>query len=222
MKLIRCSTSTKAGLDRKTQGRSVFKKIKHQGFTLIELLVAMTLGALMMVLVMESYWLMMQTYFQMEASRELQREVRFSMNRLTDKIRANPLDYDAYDGTGACKTLNKDEASALCLTGDPVYENIRFYHDTSTAGSEMLYFEKIDNFGNKVAQPLLSTAKFRVKAISFRSSPENNPFDYNHPDFNTNQMQPKTTIFMEVESKREGNVSIAVQTTVSSRVYNPN
>lgn len=194
-------------------------KFKNPGLTLIELLVAMVIGSLMLILVMESYWVMMQTYFQVEASRDLQRETRFAMTRMTDKIRANSIDYAGYEAgapADRCPSLDLSNNATLCLTGDHHFQpdgEIKIEHDTA---DKMVY---LVSKANSTRQPLLSPNKFEVTNFNLKSTPGANPFNYALE----NQMQPKTTIFMEVASKKEGfeNVKISVQTTVSSRVYSP-
>lgn len=191
------------------------KNHKNSGFTLIELLVAMVIGSMVMIMLMQSYWVMMQTHFRIEASREMQREMRFGMNRLTDKIRANALDYDAYDSLGDCNSVTKESATKICLTGrDENGDIVSFVIEKS--GEELTFQRTTSGIPpvTTVAQPLFSD-RFKVVDAQFRSTPADNPFDYDL----ASQMQPKTTIFIELESRRDSSVKLSVQTTVSSRVY---
>lgn len=194
-------------------------KVKTSGFTLIELLVAMVITALMLTLVMASYWTFLQTQQRMAISRELQSEVRFALNRFTDKVRASRIDYEAYN-TGNCASLNSAGSSKLCLS-TPAGEYVFFEHkDLNGDGykNALVMGRDISN-GNSLAdntQPLISPDKFNITKLNFAFSPANNPDSFANP-----QMQPKVTLFLSVSPTNGAYKDLVIenQTTISSRQY---
>ncbi len=189
-------------------------KIKTAGFTLIELLVAMVITALMLTLVMASYWTFLQTQQKMAMSRELQSEVRFAFNRFADKVRASKIDYAEYEAGGACEITGTN----LCLINS-AGEGIFFQYDSGTERLN-LGIRAPYNTGDPVPaieyQPLISPQKFKITGLNFDYSPTANPKTLSNP-----QMQPKVTAYLEV-SPRNGqyqDLVVESQTTISSRQY---
>lgn len=194
-------------------------KVKPNGFTLIELLVAMVITALMLTLVMASYWTFLKTQQRMAISRELQSEVRFALNRFTDKVRASRIDYEAYN-TGNCASLNSAGSSKLCLS-TPAGEFLFFEHqDLNGDGHKnALIMGRDINHNNHLAdnaQPLISPKKFNVTKLNFAFSPADNPDAFANP-----QMHPKVTLFLSVSPANGAYQDLVIenQTTVSSRQY---
>ena len=178
------------------------------GFTLIEVLVSVVITAMMLTLVMASYWTFLKTQQRMAVARELQSEVRFAFNRFNDAIRSSSIDYAAYTGSGHCATL----PGTLCLlkpNGDTQY-------------AVFVDADKKLKLGTTPAdaQFLLSPQKFSVDNVSFRVSPDpslGNP----KADLTLDQIQPKVTIFLRVlpTDSRYQDLVIENQTTISSRQY---
>ncbi len=194
-------------------------RVKARGFTLIELLVAMVVTALMLTLVMASYWTFLQTQQRMAMSRELQSEVRFALNRFADKVRASRIDYDAYS-SGNCASLTAAGSSKLCLAA-PNGEYYFFEHkDLNSDGDKnALVMGLGTSNGNSLAdsaQPLISPNKFNITKLNFAFSPADNPNSFANP-----QMQPKVTLFLTVSPTNETYQDLVIenQTTISSRQY---
>lgn len=194
-------------------------QLKTNGFTLIELLVAMVITALMLTLVMASYWTFLKTQQRMTISRELQSEVRFALNRLADKVRASRIDYDAYN-TGNCASLLSAGSSKLCLVS-PTGEYFFFEHKDSNSNGvkNALYMGRSTSNGNALAdnaQPLISPDKFNITKLNFAFSPADNP-----DSFANEQMQPKVTLFLSVSPTNSNYQDLVIenQTTISSRQY---
>jgi len=187
--------------------------VKSKGFTLIELLVAVVVTALMLTLVMASYWTFLQTQQRMAMSRELQSEVRFALNRFADKVRSSRIDYTAYLPTNECATMDPAGSQKLCLItpgGNTYYFDHR---DESGDGNEDALF-----MGNDptTAQPLISPQKFNVTSLNFAFSPAADPADLSNP-----QMQPKVTIYLAISPTNPTYQDLVIesQTTISSRQY---
>lgn len=196
---------------------------KTNGFTLIELLVAMVITALMLTLVLASYWTFLQTQQKMAMSRELQSEIRFALNRFADKVRSSNIDYEAYLGMPAgqnCGSENSGGSNKLCLI-TPSGTFYYFEHadlDADSTPESFIMGSDAANFTNAKsnAQPLLSPKKFNVKALNFSFSPAANPSTLANP-----QMQPKVTVYVEVSPQNSiyQDLVIESQTTISSRQY---
>lgn len=197
---------------RKGKGQSIKKLLSPSlfvlrpvGFTLIELLVSIVITGMMLTLVMASYWTFLQTNAKMAVSREIQSEVRFTLTRLADKVRASTINYAEYELGGLCNVnLNRN----LCLL-TPGGDTYLFRYDnaaqTLSLGSD-----------DATLQPLLSPNRYQVTSLYFGYAPQNDPTDLSQA-----QQQPKVTIFLSVSpsDERYQDLSIETQTTISSRQY---
>lgn len=217
---------------KKIQSAVKVKRVKTQGFTLIELLVAMVITAMMLTLIMASYWIFLQTQQRMQVSREAQSEIRFALNRFADKIRASRIDYAAYDGSSVplppCANADPGGASRICLTDGQGSFYFFEHRDTNNDSTLDALFmgqtqkQAIESEGDARAraaadaQPLISTRKFNVGRLKFSFSPALDP-----SILTNDQMQPKVTIFISANSAREQyqDIVIETQTTISSRQY---
>lgn len=173
---------------------------------MIEVLVAVVITAIMLTLVMASYWTFLQTQQRMAVSRELQSEVRFAFNRLADAIRSHGLDYAEYP-TGQCNDINRK----LCLL-----------QNTTPPSTTYVEFDPTTNIlsmgpDSANTQPLISPTKFVVDNVQFEVSPTENP----KVDLTQPQQQPKVTVFLRVfpRDERYQDLVIENQTTISSRQY---
>ena len=169
---------------------------KTQGFSLLELLVAMVLSGIVLVSVLTSFWLFIQTHQKAELNRELQRETRFALSRIADKTRNFSIDYEQYKpGENCPPSINQNHK--LCLEGHSVeFKNNNLYLDD---------------------QPLLSPEKFHINTAHFGFSPDKDPRK-NLGDIHL-QIQPKVSINFNVESKKINTIKFDIQTTLSSRKY---
>jgi prepilin-type N-terminal cleavage/methylation domain-containing protein len=169
------------------------------GFTLIELVVSMVIAGIVFSAVMGAYVSLIQTNTRIDTLRQLQKEANFAMTRMTDKIRAFSVDYDAHSPSGSCTfALSSAETRILCVQSGLKFE-----------------FKDKNLFMNE--DPLFSE-RFSLKEGFFRVTPEKDPSDLGNPQFQT-----KVMIFFELEYVSEKdpslNFSLPLQTTVSSRVY---
>ena len=170
---------------------------KSSAFTLIEVLVSLVISGIMLTLVTSSYWLFLKVHKKAAVSRELQQETRFAMTRMADKIRAYNINYQDYESGGACPP-SQTRNYKLCLNDHTIS-----FHENNVWLDE---------------HPLFSIDKFTVETAYFEFSPEVDPLKNigNLPA----QIQPKTTVFLHLTSKKFPDTELKVQTTLSSRKYN--
>lgn len=181
---------------KKLTSSEVSSRFKKSGFSLIELLVAMVISGIVLVSVLTSFWLFIQTHQKAELNRELQRETRFALSRIADKTRNYAIDYEQYKGGGDCPpSINQNHK--LCLEG----YNVEFKNDNLWLND----------------QPLLSPDKFIINTARFGFSPDKDPRK-NLGDIHL-QIQPKVTISFNVESRKVSTIKFDIQTTLSSRKY---
>jgi len=181
---------------------------KHAGFTLIEVLVATVISAGMLTLVMTSFWTLWQTYRTADLMREMQHESTFAMARIADKIRAEGLDYSAYNSPTQCAP---NQNRLLCVGSGTFF---RF-----DAAEKMLFMGNYD-----VQNPLFSASKFIITGLQFDRYPTNEP---TRTDIRT-QFQPQVGVRFKIASRRDiwgreidpsEGFSLDLQTTISSRQY---
>lgn len=187
--------------------------MKNKGFTLVELVVTMVILGLVFSGVMGAYYMLLQTRDRVDLEREMQKEVSFAITRMTDKIRAESVDYQAYESGGRCQSTYLQGAQKICL-GDHWY----LFFD---GASSQLFIE------NSVGQRQgLFSHKFLVTSAEFYTTPEKDPYDPAHIAISDYQLHPKTQIYLEVASVRKNKnntdplIKMDIQTTVSSRQYN--
>jgi hypothetical protein len=183
----------------------------------------MVITALMLTLVLASYWTFLQTQQKMAISRELQSEIRFALNRIADKVRSSSIDYEAYKATPAgrnCASLSPSGSKQLCLvdSGGTFYYFEHADLDADLTEESLIMGTDSSSFADAKtnAQPLLSPDKFNITALNFSFSPSDTPKILANP-----KMQPKVTLYIEV-SPQNGmyqDLVIESQTTISSRQY---
>lgn len=172
------------------------KRTTNHGFTLIEILVSMVIMAMVFSGALYGFWKILEANARIDLSRQLQKEMHFAMIRMADKIRDYSIDYDAYvSGSGKpCENQDVNSPLSLCVKNDYAF----------TMEDDVL---KMNN------APLLSD-KFITETLNFSITPNTDPSNIANPQF-----QPKVTIFLKAESKFLPDVSIPLQATISSRIY---
>ncbi len=175
--------------------------MKNKAFTLIEVLVSIVISALLLTIVLGSFWLLIKINKKNEISGELQREISFAMIRISDKIKSNSIDYQAYtsDSSSICQnaSLSSGTQNRLCLQNKYKFQQ-----------------KNTNLFMND--QPLFSN-DFEVDFVDFIVSPAEDPFsDISKIGI---QLQPKVTIKLKVKSKKYEDLFLEIQSTISSRKY---
>ncbi len=175
--------------------------MKNKAFTLVEVVVSMVISTLLLTIVLGSFWLLIKINRKNEIAGELQRQTSFAMMRISDKIKNNSIDYQAYsyNSSSICQNLSlvSGTQNRLCLQNGYEFKQ-----------------KKKKLFMN--GQPLLGD-DFEVDYIDFFVSPSVDPFsDISKIDI---QLQPKVTIKLRVKSKKYEDIFLEVQSTISSRKY---
>ncbi len=173
--------------------------MKNSGFTLVETLIAVTITGFVLATVLGTYWQMIKLSHYTDASRQLQKEVHFALLRMTDKIRAYSVDYDAYEAEGNCGGLDLASHNKLCLNEENVFR--------TTSGQLQMN-----------GAPLLSD-QFQIDHLNFSVSPTINPFAPSNLGNKSAQLQPKVTIFLTASHRNNPKINTTLQTTISSRIY---
>jgi len=169
--------------------RQKSQKFTKKGMTLVEILVSMTISAVIFSAVLISYSAILKSQQKADTLRQMQKEIHFAMARISDRIRAKSIDFEKYEFPEKCSGVNIASAEKLCVGGGD-------------------FFEKSGKSIKMNSQPLISD-KFSVETAIF----------YTTPSDSTENLQPKTTIFLEVKSNSIPNLKMALQTTISSRIY---
>jgi hypothetical protein len=167
---------------------------KKQGVTLIELLVVIVTSGIILSTVMASFASLITITHKIDLSRQLQKEINFSLIRIADKMRANSIDYSAYT-SGSCSGQSPSSSQKLCLGDGHIF-------DFNTP-IKMLQMND---------EPLFSEI-FEVRDVFF--------FYVTPPAAKSPLLQPKLTVYLDVASKQFPEINFQIQTSVSSRQYQP-
>lgn len=173
----------------------IYNAPKHSGFSLIELLVVIVTSAIVLSAVLGSFASLINITQKIDISRQLQKEIHFTLVRIGDKMRTYSLDYEAYE-SGACQGTEPQNSQKVCLQNNTLfaYDNSNPEDKTLTLNGERL-FSRI----------------FDVQDAFF--------FYITPPDPNTPKLQPKLTVYLDVASKHYPDIQFQIQTTISSRQY---
>ncbi len=175
--------------------------MKNKAFTLIEVVVSMVVSALLLTLVLGSFWLLIQINQKNEIAGELQKQTSFAMIRMSDKIKNHSIDYRAYqhDSETICQNLalTSGTQNRLCLQNG--------------------YKFKQKNSNLFMNNHQLFSDDFEVEYVYFFVSPAEDPFS-DITNFSI-QIQPKVTIKLKVKSKKYDNIFLEIGSTISSRKY---
>ncbi len=177
----------------------MIKLNKQRAFTLIEILVGIVISGMVLSSVLAASWQMIKMRQITDASRQLQKEMHFSLIRIADKIRSYSIDYNAYEVTGECNGVSILSSQKLCVGDDNV-------------------FEIIDDKLTMNNAPLMSDI-FKVTNFVFKVTPTKDPSLHENKADQEVQLQPKVTVYFRAEAKNLPQVHQVLQTTISSRVY---
>jgi prepilin-type N-terminal cleavage/methylation domain-containing protein len=174
-----------------------------KAFSLIEILVTIVISGIVLSGVLGSYFSLVQASQKADTARQLQKEVNFAMIRMADKIRSYSINYSVYED----QDISKDGSRFLFTEGNEGATH-KFQIENSD-GKQILTMD---------GAPLFSSF-FEVKDFHVSITPNNDPFDSANLGDSEAQFQPKATIFLSVEARRYPDVSLVIQTTISSRRY---
>lgn len=103
-------------------------RMKLAGFSLVELVVAITIGGVVLSTVMVSYVSLAKMRQSLDISRQVQRELNFATMRISDRARANSINYEKLDSDnhhflplGEDEFIYDDVAKSLSMNGAPLF-----------------------------------------------------------------------------------------------------
>lgn len=171
----------------------------QRGYTLLELLVAMTILAIVLIIVVGSFVSVSRSSTKTTGQRSVQQDARFNLEQIVREARSSAIDYAFYKNTGdprcAIDQTNGSGVLALLNTqGDannaPVVSRIYYYYatDPANAARRSLYQYTLsdttltpscnDIFNTGAPNHTRLTANnLNVTAIRFYISPSVDPYD---------------------------------------------
>jgi len=173
--------------------RNLRKKIgKKSGFSLLEILVTIVISGILLAAAAGNFAYFLRAEQKINLQRELQKQVFFAMSRLNDAVRGCEIDFASFSP----EKINFKKNSV-----EKIFEKT----DENHIFPENFLLEN---------QPLFSK-KFRVEKINFVISPKKDPRE----NWANPQFQPKVEIFLHARSREIPEISTAVRTVISSRIY---
>lgn len=186
----------------------------RRGFTLIEMMIAMSIFVTFLGILFNSYTSIIRAQQEANDYREMYVEARQVFDYLTQELRNGVVDYAAAGDVGvfgnqdSVTLVSKDAAYRVTFTYDGRDKVVRVYKETfSSAPIE----EKELNHNVNITE------------MDFYVSPAIDPYNQKYFSFDKNQFHPQVTIFARFEKELSGAkepLTMELQTTISSRVYN--
>ncbi len=191
---------------------------EKSGFTLIEMLVAMSIFVVFVGILINSYTSILRAYTEANQYREVYVEARDIFETLSREIRDGMYDYNIVNPKDTDKRfllVSKDGMyrTEICYDeGDSKLSLIK--SDFKLAGTEYVCSTSSDkdvlNYNTRIAD------------FKYYITPSFDPYDIDNVSFD-NQFQPMITFYIEFQAN-EGSLmedqSFALQTTITSRIYN--
>lgn len=191
---------------------------KPKGFTVVELLVVMVLFVISITILTQTYITFIRLSHRTGNAATVQQDMRFVLEYMTRNLRNIPLDYPALPKTfeNVTSTLRlKDpaQANAWILTNT-------IAGDARCGDAPDVACLVISTDGGANWAPVTSK-HVNVESFKILIRPLANPFALQGNDYTSDQqpfvtVQMKLTYMTNVEKEK---VSLATQTTISSRVY---
>ena len=175
----------------------------NKGVTLIEMLVAVTIFAIVVGAISSIFISAIRTQRRVLATQELLDQTSYVLEYMGRALRMAKK-----DSNGSCITVGTNY-----LTNPPVNDAIQFIATTNT-GDECTAFHLV---GNKIVKTIMSTgesfdltsANLQVNSLKFNLSGESE----------SDTLQPRVTIFLEIEGREAAGSrpKIQTQTSISQR-----
>lgn len=166
---------------------------KNLGFTLLEVLISIVIGGIILASAMSAYGSFTKASQAISLAQKLEKQTTFALTRISDRIRNHSIGYEHYGNYNPGST-----------------ENRLFLGDQTE-----ITFEDENLFMN--GEPFFSQ-EFFVKKAQFLVSPPENPFSKTLSNID-HYIQPKVSISLDIESRKDPGVKNSIQTTISSRIY---
>lgn len=175
---------------------------KRNAFTLIEVITTIAITVILLSIVLASYASMTRVIQDMKLSQKLQREVHFTMQRITDRMRNESINYAAMIAD------NQDIGSPQKLILGTGENAVTIERKSSGEGAFSLEFD---------GQPIFSDL-FTVERFHVQIDPLVDPY-LPANKYTNNYRQPKLMVGLTVRSIDKPTIVQSLQTTISSRKY---
>lgn len=182
----------------------VFKQ--NRGFTLVEVLIAMAIFVVFVTTLLSAYTNIVQGQRKANEYRRLYSESREIFDEIIFNLRDKAVDYGL---NGALESALVDQITLLNKDGS---EKLTIGYDG----------EKQEVFVNDGFQQQVLNNQVKVEQLRFFVTPVANPYNAGNFDQSASQFQPKVTVYGRFVREINGGeiVTVDLQTTVSSRLYN--
>lgn len=200
---------------------------RRDAFTLIEMIIAITVFTVFIGFVMSSYIAFHRAQQEASATRSLLLEVSSAMSTITDAVKTNTIDYEAYSGPSS-DVLSGIVRSrfGLNLFGGGA-KNTDTLYLLSSDGETSIVFEWNEDeetltmqVGEDEPIPLHADAT-RVTDVDFKIFPAEDPYDSENVTNDDLQYQPSVQISLNfsVPGRVREEVTIDLKTMITSRFY---
>ena len=205
------------------------KKIKNNktGFTLVEVLVAVSIFAILAILLSVIYVAFTKMQTRTKISQQVLNDSQFVLETITREVRNNEIfDYDPYD-SGICGSILDDVNYVNCLL--LLREDGQLIVFTTTTDESLIYITPtcnsdysdcdwaLDDYESYTELLSLGVNNIKVEDLYFYIKPDEIPF----PSITENK-HPVVTIRMQTaydSTRSNEQISHLLQTTIASRIY---
>lgn len=226
----------------------MFFRLNHSrnqcAFTLVELIVSMLLFTIFIGVVTSTYLSVSRSLRQSAEIRQVYGQARFVMDRFTQDVRLNTIDYACFedlsdngvydyqtDSNLECVNANlssEGETSVLALiSSDGSHRTVYAFDETE--GLSVLELDWDETFGAWVASSgyaegaqVFQFEGAELASVQFVVKPLSSPYDSDHYIDAATQYQPSVHVMILARSTSsilEEAVQVRLQSTLSSRVY---
>lgn len=196
-------------------------------FTLIEMLIAITVFTIFIGFAISTYLTFHRADQDALTQRSLIMDSEAILNQLSDAVRENKIDYEAY-GSGSSEDGNPFSPSALTFT-DALNEEALYLISADgeqkityrwDADEETLSVQYFDADGTATTEEqVLHSEGLTVSDANFRVFPATNPYEDRTNDEIQYQPMVTFTLNFSMPGRVDPELTLELQTTVTSRYY---
>ncbi len=187
----------------------------RRGFTLIEMMIAMSIFVTFLGILFNSYTSIIRAQQEANDYREMYVEARQVFDYLTQELRNGVVDYAPAGDAGVFGSRN----SITLVSKDAAYRvNIDY-----NLGTKTVHVKKTAVLNDAEIEDGDLNHDVDITQMDFYVSPAIDPYNQKYFSYDKNQFHPKVTIFARFEKELSGAkepLTMELQTTISSRVYN--
>lgn len=201
-------------------------KQNNSGFTLVEVLVAVSIFALVAILLSVIYVAFTKMQTRTQISQQVLNDSQFTLEAITREIRNSEIyEYDPYNSSTCVDVLGADYVNCLLL----LKEDGQMVAFTTTTDEALLYITPdcnsdysicdwaLDDYGSYTELLSTDVNNIRVKDLFFYINPNENPFSSASVNKHPVVTIRLETIYDALRSNEQ--VDHLLQTTIASRVY---